>query len=69
MIHIGDQGAAIVPLPDLRRLQTIERFSLAEVVEEADIKATLAVHHEWVTAGQRGAVSHEQAIAELLAEI
>ena len=34
--------------------------------EEAEIEATLAAHQEWVAAGRPGAVSHEEAMAELL---
>ena len=38
----------------------------AEVLEEAEIEATLAAHRDWVAAGRPGAVSHEGAMAELL---
>lgn len=68
VIHLGDQAAAIVPLADLRRLQAVERLAPAEVIESAEIQSTLAEHREWVAAGRPGAVSHEQAIVELLAE-
>jgi hypothetical protein len=66
VIHLGGQDAAVVPLPDLRRLQAVGRLAAAEVVEEAEIEATLASHRAWVAAGRPGAVSHEQAMAELL---
>jgi hypothetical protein len=68
VIHLGGQEAAIVPLADLRRLQAVERLAPAEVVESAEIETTLAAHRDWVAAGRPGAVSHEQAMAELLAE-
>jgi len=67
VIRLGGQEAAIVPLADLRRLQAVERRAPAEVVEQAEIETTLADHREWVGAGRPGAVSHEQAMAELLA--
>jgi hypothetical protein len=67
VIRLGGQEAAIVPLADLRRLQAIERLAPAEVVESAEIESTLAAHREWVAAGRPGAVSHELAMAELLA--
>jgi hypothetical protein len=67
VIRLGGQEAAIVPLADLRRLQAVERLAPAEVVESAEIESTLAVHREWVAAGRPGAVSHELAMAELLA--
>jgi len=34
--------------------------------EAAAIEAALADHREWVAAGRPGAVSHEEAMAELL---
>lgn len=67
VITLGGQAAAIVPLPELRWLQAVERRAPAEVVEEAEIETTLAAHREWVAAGRPGAVSHERAMAELLA--
>jgi hypothetical protein len=68
VIHLGGEVAAIVPLSDLRRLQAVQRLASAEMLEEAEIEATLAAHHEWVAAGRPGAVSHEEAMAELLAQ-
>jgi hypothetical protein len=66
VIHLGGQAAAIVPLSDLRRLQAVERRAPAEIVEQAEIETTIAGHREWVAAGRLGAVSHDQAMAELL---
>jgi len=66
VIHLGGQAAAIVPLSELRRLQAVARRAPAEILEEAEIEATLAAHREWVTAGRPGAVSHDEAMAELL---
>jgi hypothetical protein len=40
----------------------------AEILEEAEIEATLAAHQEWAAAGRPGAVSHEEAMAELLGQ-
>ena len=57
-----------MPLADLRRLQAVQRLAPAEIIESAEIGATLAAHREWVAAGRPGAVSHDQAMAELLAE-
>jgi hypothetical protein len=67
-IELGGEQAAIVPLADLRRLQAVERHAPAEVVEQAEIEMTLAAHREWVAAGRPGAVSHVEAMAELLAD-
>lgn len=65
IIHLGGEAAAIVPLSDLRRLRAVERHAPAEVLETAEMEATLAGHREWVAAGRPGAVSHEEAMAEL----
>jgi hypothetical protein len=65
-IELGGEAAAIVPLAELRRLQAVTRRAPAELLEEAEIEATLAAHREWVAAGRPGAVSHDEAMAELL---
>jgi len=65
VIHLGGEAAAIVPLTDLRRLRAVERRASAEILEEAEIEATIAAHGEWVAAGRPGAASHEEAMAEL----
>ncbi len=66
VIHLGGEAAAIVPISDLRRLRAVERHAPAEILEAAEIEATLTGHREWVAAGRPGAVSHEEAMAELL---
>jgi hypothetical protein len=68
VIHLGGEAAAVVPLSDLRWLQEVARRAPADVVEQAEIETTLAAHREWVAQGRPGAVSHEQAMAELFAE-
>jgi hypothetical protein len=68
VIHLGGEATAIVPVSDLRRLRAVERRAPAEVLEEAEVEATLATHREWVAAGRPGAVSHEEAMAELLGQ-
>ncbi|MGH3273645.1 MAG: hypothetical protein ACRDNZ_04875 [Streptosporangiaceae bacterium] len=67
VIHLGGETAAIVPLSDLRRLQAMQRHASAELLEQAEVEATLVAHRDWVAAGRPGAVSHEAAMAELLA--
>jgi hypothetical protein len=66
VIHLGGEAAAVVPLADLRRLRALERYAHPEALEEAEIEATLASYRDWVAAGRPGAVSHEEAMAELL---
>lgn len=68
VIHLGGEAAAIVPLSELRRLQAVQRHASADLLEEAEVEVTLAAHREWVAAGRPGAVSHEVAMAELLAD-
>ena len=69
VIELGGQEAAIVPLPDLRRLQAVELRAPAEVVEQAEIETTLAAHRDWAAAGRPGAMSHERAMEELLTDL
>jgi hypothetical protein len=57
VIHLGGEAAAVVPLPELRRLQAVQRHASAELLEDAEVEATLAAHREWVAAGRRGVVS------------
>jgi hypothetical protein len=66
VIHLGGEVAAIVPLGDLRHLQAVQRRALPELLEEAEVEATLVAHREWLAAGRPGAVSHEEAMGELL---
>ena len=68
VIHLGGEAAAIVPLADLRRLQAVQRLAPAELLEDAEVEAELASHREWVAAGRPGAVSHGEAMAELLGQ-
>ena len=50
VIHLGGEAAAIVPLGDLRQLQAVQRHASPELLEDADVEATLAAHREWVAA-------------------
>jgi hypothetical protein len=66
VIHLGGEAAAIVSLDELRRLEAVERHASAETLEEAEIEVSLASHRAWVEAGRPGAVSHDEAMRELL---
>ena len=68
VIRLGGEAAAIVPLGELRQLQAVQRLASPELLEEAEVEATLAEHREWVAAGRPAAVSHEEAMAGLLRE-
>jgi hypothetical protein len=66
VIHLGGEAAAIVPLGELRRLRAVEALAPADLLEAAEIEATVAAHDEWVAAGRLGARSHDDVMAELL---
>jgi hypothetical protein len=66
VIHLGGQAAAIVPLTELRRLRAIERHASPEAIDEAEADAIMAEYAEWAAAGRPGALTHEQAIRELI---
>jgi hypothetical protein len=68
VIRLAGLGAAIVRLAGLQPVKAVERLAAAEAIESAEIQSTLTAHRDWVAAGRPGAVSHEQAMAELLAE-
>jgi hypothetical protein len=68
VVHLGGAAAAIVPLAELRRLQAVQRHASADLLEDAEVEATMAAHRDWVAAGRPGAVSHEVAMAELLTD-
>jgi hypothetical protein len=68
VIHLGGEAAAIVPVAELRRLRAVERHASAEVLEDAEIEATLTGHDAWVREGRPGARPHDDVMAELLGE-
>jgi len=67
-LTVGGEVAAIGPLEDLRRLQAVERLAPAEVIESAESESALADYREWVEADRPGAVTHDEAMAELLVQ-
>ena len=66
VIHLGGETAVVVPVDEYRKLRALERLASAEELDIAEADAVLQSHREWVTAGRPGAVSHEEAMAELL---
>jgi hypothetical protein len=56
----------VVPIDEYWRLRALERSAWAEDLEAAEADAVLQAQQEWVAAGRPGAVSHEEAMAELL---
>ena len=51
---------------EYRRLRAPVRRASAEDIDAAEADAVLQSHREWVAAGRPGALSHEEAMAELL---
>ena len=66
VIHLGGQAAVVVPVADFLRLRALEQHASAEMLEEAEIEAALAEYRDWAAAGRPGAVTHEEAMTELL---
>jgi len=66
VIHLGGETAVVVPVDEYRKLRALERLASPDELEAAEADAVLEAHREWVAAGRPGAVSHEEAMAELL---
>jgi len=66
IIHLGGEAAVVVPVYEYRKLRALERLASPDELEAAEADAVLEAHQEWVAAGRPGAVSHEEAMAELL---
>ena len=66
LIHLGGETAVVVPVDEYRRLRALEHRASADDLDAAEADAVLQQHDEWVAAGRPGAVSHEEAMAELL---
>lgn len=68
MIRLGDETAVVVPLAEYRRLKALEEIATAEEIDEAEDAAVMAEYREWEAAGRPGALTHEQAMEQLLIE-
>jgi hypothetical protein len=66
VIRLGDETAVVVPIDEYLVLKALRDRASAEEVEEAEMDAVVAQHKAWVAAGRPGAMSHEDAMAELL---
>jgi hypothetical protein len=67
VIHLGGEVAAVVvPIAEYRTLRALARQASAEDLEAAEMAAGHEQYLEWEAAGRPGAVSHEEAMAELL---
>jgi hypothetical protein len=66
VIRLGDETAVVVPLDEYRKLKALERQATLEEIELAEAEAVDAEYREWAAAGRPGAMSHEEAMAQLL---
>jgi hypothetical protein len=66
VIRLGDETAVVVPLAEYRRVKALEEIATAEEIDEAEDAAVMAEYREWEAAGRPGALTHEQAMAQLL---
>ena len=66
VLHLGGETAVVVSIDEYRRLRAPERCASAEDLDAAEADAVLQSHRECLAAGHLGAVSHEDAMAELL---
>jgi hypothetical protein len=58
--------AVVVPVDEYRRLRALERRATEADLDVAEADAIMQGYREWAAAGRPGAVSHEQAMADLL---
>lgn len=65
-MHLGGETAVVVPIDEYRLLRALEHRASAEDLDAAEADAVLRSHREWVAVGRPGALSHEEAMAELL---
>jgi hypothetical protein len=59
-------SAVVVPVDEYRRLRALERRATEADLDVAEADAIMQGYREWTAVGRPGAVSHEEAMAELL---
>jgi hypothetical protein len=68
IIRLGDETGVVVPIEEYRKLKALEGSATPEEIEAAEAEAIMAEYREWDAAGRPGAISHEEAMAQLLIE-
>ena len=61
-------SAVVVPVDDYRRLRALERRATQADLDVAEADAIMQGYREWVAVGRPGALSHDQAMAQLLGD-
>jgi hypothetical protein len=67
VIHLGGEAAVVVPMHEYRTMKALKDRAAPDELDEAETDAAIAAYEEWVAAGRPGEITHEEAIARLLA--
>jgi hypothetical protein len=59
-------SAVVVPVDEYRRLRALERRATEADLDVAEADAIMQGYREWTAVGRPGALSHDQAMAQLL---
>jgi hypothetical protein len=63
---LSGPSAVVVPVDEYRRLRALERRATEADLDVAEADAIMQGYREWAAAGRPGAVSHEEAVKQLL---
>lgn len=63
---LSGPSAVVVPVDEYRRLRALERRATEADLDVAEADAIMQGYREWATAGRPGAISHEEAMKQLL---
>jgi len=63
---LSGPSAVVVPVDEYRRLRALERRATEADLDVAEADAIMQGYREWAAAGRPGAVSHEEAMKQLL---
>jgi hypothetical protein len=63
---LSGPSAVVVPVDEYRRLRALERRATEADLDIAEADAIMQGYREWAAAGRPGAISHEEAVKQLL---
>jgi hypothetical protein len=63
---LSGPSAVVVPVDEYRRLRALERRATEADLDVAEADAIMQGYREWAAAGRPGAISHEEAVKQLL---
>jgi len=64
--HHDGAAAVVVPLEEYRRLRALESLATSADLDVAEADAIMQGYRDWTVAGRPGALSHGEAMAQLL---